>query len=138
MDEDIRFPLELEVFDISTSYGNNHSVLFKFYFPSTMRVELKEAMDLYKDSLYTGINNYDIGNGQSVMTFQTPNIEVEKRELKKAIVEIIKEDGYALLYSQHPVPFIKELAAFKIKHFRKEKFTFEDIFGDNPENLFEE
>lgn len=135
--DDCRFPLELETFSIDDSDEDYHRITMSFYYPTNLNDSFMDTIKLYKDKLYTEINNYSIGNNQSVVILRIES-ECKKRELKKAIVEILKDDNLALLYTQNATTFIKELASFKLRHFRKEKFTFEDLFGKNPEDLFDE
>lgn len=142
--DDGRVALELERFyfenEMSSSGGSfitsmhyhgsgSGNAIFTFYYPSKDVALLKELMTPYKDKLFSAISYYDICPNQGVMTFKSLPIGIPQKEAKKVINEILKQDTGALLNSQHPDDLIKELASFKIKVCRKEKFGIEDIFG---------
>lgn len=143
MADDGRVALELERFyfenEVSTGvnfisslpyYGSGSgNIIFTFYYPSRDVNLLKELMAPYKDKLFSAISYYDICPNQGVMTFKSLPVGIPHKDAKKVINEILKQDTGALLNSQHPDDIIKELASFKIKVCRKEKFGIEDIFG---------
>ena len=138
IEEDGRIPLELDSFNREESYNDNCHYIFKFYYPTALDKELHEDILSYKDKVYVSMKTYEVCTGQNVLTFRSPDFDMPKKEAKKAIEEILRTDNGALLNTMHPVEFIKDLAGFKIRFVRKEQFSFEDMFGANPDNLFDE
>lgn len=139
--DDIRFPLELECLNIEESdYCSDHfEVTAKFYYPSSQVSEMRTVIKEYEGRLYEKHNTYDIGNGQAILIIQHSNVEYDKtlNELKTVLTDIIQDDCFALLNSRHPNEFVQGWTAFKLRHFRQEEFSFEDIFGEHPHNLFD-
>ena len=137
--DDDRIPLELDSFTRNEHWSDDSSTYtFKFFYPSSLEKELREHMTAYKDKVFTKMTTYEVCSGQNVITFISPTFTMPKKEAAKVINEILRTDNGALLNTMHPVEFIKDLAGFKIRVFRKEQFTFEDMFGANPDNLFDE
>lgn len=137
--DDDRIPLELDSFTRNENWSDDDSsYTFKFFYPSSLDKELHEHMVPYKDKLYDKMTTYEVCPGQNVLTFRTPNFVMPKKDAAKVINEILRTDNGALLNTMHPIEFIKDLAGFKIRVFRKEQFTYEDMFGANPDNLFDD
>jgi hypothetical protein len=137
--DDGRIPLELESFTRTDTWNDDEGVyIFKFYYPTSLDKELHEDIVHYKDKVYVNMTTYNVCPGQNILTFRTPSVSLGKKEATKVINEILRTDNGALLNTMHPVEFIKDLAGFKIRFIRKEQFTFEDMFGENPDNLFDE
>ena len=149
-DNNCRVPLELDsvvrgdlvennglnVFNYASAMGSSNTYIIKFFYPTKYKSKLLEAIPHYKDTLYSNMTTYEVTDSESVLTIKT--LPIEDLTSKKAISlikKILKDDNEALLNTMHPSDIIKALAGFKIKLFLKTKFSAEDYFNIDPNEV---
>lgn len=129
--------LNISMASFSHISGDSEVYILKFFYPTKYKQELLDDIKPYKDKLYSNMTTYEVNHQESVLTLRSMPIDLPKRQAMALVKKILKTDNEALLNTMHPCETIKQVASFKIKVFKKTKFTVDDLFNLDPdEELF--